>query len=63
MYLDLVDEGYEDIKFVGVNGYAYINNDYHCMICDTPDECSNCSEERILPWAVSYTHLTLPTKA
>ena len=50
MYLDLVEEGYEDIKFVGVNGYAYINNDYHCMICDTPNECSNCNEERILPW-------------
>ena len=50
MYLDLVEEGYDDIKFVGVNGYAYINNDYNCMICDSPDECSNCTEERILPW-------------
>ena len=50
MYLDLVEEGYDDIKFVGVNGYAYINNDYNCMICDSPDECSNCTEERILIW-------------
>tara|TARA_B100000945_G_C20229616_1_gene524642 strand:- start:224 stop:574 length:351 start_codon:yes stop_codon:yes gene_type:complete len=33
-----------------MNGYQYIDNDLHCMICDTPDQCSNCSEERILPW-------------
>ncbi|SVD73929.1 uncharacterized protein METZ01_LOCUS426783, partial [marine metagenome] len=24
--------------------------DYHCMICDTPDECSSCDVERVLPW-------------
>ena len=35
---------------MGVNGYAYISNDYHCMICDTPNECSNCENIRILPW-------------
>ena len=35
---------------MGVNGYAYISNDYHCMICDTPNECSNCEDIRILPW-------------
>ena len=50
MYLDLLSEGYDDIKFVGVNGYAYIDNDYHCMICDTPNSCSNCDDIRILPW-------------
>ena len=50
MYLDLLNDGYNDIKFVGVNGYDYISNDYHCMICDTPDSCSNCEDIRILPW-------------
>ena len=35
---------------IGVNGYAYISNDYHCMVCDTPDECSSCDEIRVLPW-------------
>ena len=50
MYLDLLSEGYNDIKFIGVNGYNYIDNDYHCMICDTPESCSNCDEIRILPW-------------
>ena len=29
MYLDLVEEGYDDIKFIGVNGYEYINNDFN----------------------------------
>ena len=36
---------------MGINGYQYINDNYHCMICD--DECtsSSCDEgERILPW-------------
>ena len=50
MYLDLLSEGYDDIKFMGVNGYAYIDNDYHCMICDDPLSCSNCDDIRILPW-------------
>ncbi len=50
MYLDLLSEGYNDIKFIGVNGYSYIDNDYHCMICDNPDNCSNCDDIRILPW-------------
>ena len=35
---------------MGVNGYAYISNDYHCMICDNPNSCSNCDDIRILPW-------------
>ena len=50
MYLDLLDDGYDDIKFIGVNGYAYISNDYHCMICDTPENCSNCDDIRVVPW-------------
>ena len=35
---------------MGVNGYQYITNDYHCMVCDNPDDCSNCDEIRVLPW-------------
>jgi len=50
MYLDLLDEGYDDIKFMGVNGYAYIDNDYHCMVCDTPESCSSCDGIRVVPW-------------
>ena len=44
------DEGYEEVNIIGINGFQYLDNDYHCMICDTPDECSSCDEERILPW-------------
>ncbi len=50
MYNELQSEGYTEINMVGINGFQYLDNDYHCMICDTPDECSNCDEERILPW-------------
>ena len=35
---------------MGVNGYQYINDNYHCMICDDPSSCSNCDDTRILPW-------------
>ena len=35
---------------MGINGYQYISNDYHCMVCDTPDTCSNCDDIRVLPW-------------
>ena len=50
MYLELQSEGYTEINFTGINGFQYLDNNYHCMICDTPDECSSCDEERILPW-------------
>ena len=61
MYNELQIEGYTEINFMGINGFQYIddpscdtpdNNSctYHCMICDTPDECSSCDEVRILPW-------------
>ena len=50
MFIELQNEGYTEINMVGINGFHYIDNDYHCMICDTPDECSSCDEERILPW-------------
>ena len=50
MYQELQTEGYTDVNMVGINGFQYLDNDYHCMICDTPDDCSSCDEERILPW-------------
>ena len=50
MYQELQAEGYTDINMAGINGFQYLDNDYHCMICDTPDDCSSCDEERILPW-------------
>ena len=50
MYNQLQAEGYTQVNIVGMNGFQYIDNDYHCMICDTPDECSSCDVERILPW-------------
>ncbi len=50
MYQELQAEGYTDVNMVGINGFQYLDNDYHCMICDTPDDCSSCDEERILPW-------------
>ena len=50
MYNDLQAEGYTEVSMMGINGFQYLDNDYHCMICDTPDECSSCDEERELPW-------------
>ena len=50
MFIELQNEGYTEINMVGINGFQYLDNDNHCMICDTPDECSSCDEERILPW-------------
>ena len=50
MYNELQSEGYTEVNFTGINGFQYLDNDYHCMICDTPDDCSSCDEVRILPW-------------
>ena len=50
MYNDLQAEGYTEVNIMGINGFQYLDNDYHCMICDTPEECSSCDEERVLPW-------------
>ena len=50
MYNELQAEGYTEVNIMGINGFQYLDNDYHCMICDTPDECSSCDEERVLPW-------------
>ena len=50
LYNDLQAEGYIEVDIIGINGFQYLDNDYHCMICDTPDECSSCDVERVLPW-------------
>ena len=50
MYNELQNDGYTQINMIGINGFQYLDNDYHCMICDTPDTCSSCDEERVLPW-------------
>ena len=50
MYLELQSEGYTDVNIMGINGFQYLDNDYHCMICDDPPGCSNCDDIRVLPW-------------
>ena len=50
MYQELQSEGYNEISMIGVNGFQYIDNDLSCMICDFPENCSNCDEIRYLPW-------------
>ena len=50
MYQELQSEGYTEINMIGVNGFQYIDNDYSCMICDVPEDCSSCDEIRYLPW-------------
>ena len=50
MYKELQDEGYTDINMIGINGFQYIDNDVGCMICNQPDNCSSCDEERVVPW-------------
>ena len=48
LYNELVSEGINDVKIIGINGFQYIDDSYSCMICD--EECTTCSEPRILPW-------------
>ena len=50
MFLELQSEGYTEVNISGINGFQYIDNDYHCMVCDDPDGCSNCDGIRVLPW-------------
>ena len=51
LYEDILSEGIDDVKFMGINGYQYIDDSYSCMICDSPEDCSNCSDTHIIPWA------------
>ena len=50
MYSELKAEGYLEIDMIGINGFQYLDNDYQCMICDAPEECSSCDGIRTLPW-------------
>ena len=67
LHNDLLLEGINDIKFLGMNGFQFLNPEcdnegesacsYHCMICD--DECSAtytpCEDgSRVLPWTQDY---------
>ena len=54
LYNEFLSEGINDVKFVGINGYAYLSNSYDCMVCSDPSSCSNCEEERIIPWVQDY---------
>ena len=51
LYEEILSEGIDDVKFMGINGYQYINDSYSCMICDSPDDCSNCEDVNIIPWS------------
>ena len=48
LYNELISEGIDDVKIMGINGFQYIDDSYSCMICD--EGCTTCSEPRILPW-------------
>ena len=50
LYEEILSEGVNDVKFMGVNGFQYINDSFSCMICDNPDACSNCEEIYEIPW-------------
>ena len=54
LYEELINEGINDVKFMGINGYNYIEDSYSCMICDEPDDCSNCENVHTIPWAQEY---------
>ena len=50
LYEELLSEGINDVKFMGINGYQYINDSYSCMICDEPESCGNCTSNYEIPW-------------
>ena len=51
LYNELVSEGIDDVKMMGINGYQYINDTVGCMICDDSCSSSTCDAgPRILPW-------------
>ena len=50
LYNELVSEGIDDVKMIGINGYQYIEDSYVCMICDPNFPCNNCDGPIILPW-------------
>ena len=55
MYLELISEGINDVKFIGINGYQYIDDSMDCMICTENCTSSTCDEgPRILPWTQDF---------
>ncbi len=50
LYNELVNEGFDDFKIVGINGFQYITDSYTCMICDPEATCNNCDDIIVLPW-------------
>ena len=50
LYLELLSEGIDDVKFMGINGFNYINDSFNCMICDDLENCSNCDDINTIPW-------------
>ena len=52
LYDDLINEGYDDIKIMGINGYQYIDDSIDCMICAEGCTSSTCDNgPRTLPWS------------
>ena len=52
LYDDLINEGYNDIKMMGINGYQYIDDSIDCMICAEDCTSSTCDNgPRTLPWS------------
>ncbi len=50
LYLELLNEGINDVKFMGINGFNYINDSFNCMICNDLENCSNCDSINTIPW-------------
>ena len=50
LYNELVSEGIDDVKMMGMNVKQYEEDSYACMICDPDSTCNNCDGPRILPW-------------
>ena len=52
LYNELVSEGIEDVKIMGINGFQYIDDSIDCMMCTDACTSSTCSSgPRILPWS------------
>lgn len=51
LHNELVEEGYDDIHIIGMNGFQYIDDSNACMICDETCTSTTCDEgPRTLPW-------------
>ena len=48
MYEELLLEGYDDIKIMGINGKQYDYSSNACMLCDCVS--GSCENDRALPW-------------